>query len=234
MPFLLFSFLNLGVNRLTSYRVVVPLTISSSFALLLVSSQSGKQPRDPKHSLHSSTEITVHFSMTQAQEERITIKTVKENNEEYAVVDEVMRKSKCDQGGPSSSDGGVQSPPNDDHTSADQLALKKNTERCDKDNDQKDKGHHVYANVLVKESEAMFGKASVSRDEGLGVTCTENPVEDLNPLSLEQGKEMNSNEATSEQDPSSKTECNDHFYAVVDKSKKKRMAPEVGTFNYPN
>ena len=45
---------------------------------------------------------------------------------------------------------------------------------------------------------------------------------------------MNSNEATSEQDPSSKTECNDHFYAVVDKSKKKRMAPEVGTFNYPN
>ena len=238
MPFLLFSFLNLGVHRLTSYRVVVPLTISSSFALLLVSSQSGKQPRDPKHSLHSSTKLTVHFSMTQAQEERITIKTVKENNEEYAVVDEVMRESKCDQGGPSSSDGGVQSPPNDDHTSADQLALKKNTERCDKDNDQKDKGHHVYANVLVKESKAvMFRKNTASRDASLDVTCTEgnstvggDPVEHLNRSSLEKGKEINSNETASEQDTNNGTECNDHFYAVVDKSKKKRMAPKVGTF----
>ena len=182
--------------------------------------------------------------MSQAQEEVITIKTLGEDNEEhaYAVVDESKRKSKCDQEGPSSSEvGEVRPPSKDEHITADQSVLKENTERCGKDNDREEKGHHVYANVLVKESEAMFGKASVSRDEGLGVTCTEesstvgeNPVEDLNPLSLEQGKEMNSNEATSEQDPSSKTECNDHFYAVVDKSKKKRMAPEVGTFNYPN
>ena len=64
-------------------------------------------------------------------------------------------------------------------------------------------------------------------------TVGENPVEDLNPSSLEQGKEMNRNEATSEQDSNSKAE-HDHFYAVVDKSKKKRMVPEVGTFNYPN
>ena len=28
--------------------------------------------------------------------------------------------------------------------------------------------------------------------------------------------------------PNRGTECNDHFYAVVDKSKKKQMAPEVG------
>ena len=182
--------------------------------------------------------------MSQAQEEVITIKTRGEDNEEhaYAVVDESKRKSKCDQEGPSSSEvGEVRPPSKDEHITADQSVLKSNTERCGKDNDRKEKGHHVYANVLVKESEAMFGKASVSRDEGLGVTCTEesstvgeNPVEDFNPLSLEQGKEMNSSEATSEQDPNSKTECNDHFYAVVDKSKKKRMAPEVGTFNYPN
>ena len=239
MPFLLFSFLNLGIHRLTSYRVVVPLTISSSFALLLVSSQSGKQPRDPKHCPHSSTELLVHFSMTQAQEERITIKTVKENDEEYAVVDEDMRKSKCDQGGPSSSDGeGVQSPPNDDHTAADQSALKKNTERCDTDNDQKEKGHHVYANVLVKESRAvMFCKTTASPDASPDVTfaeeCStvgEDPVEDLNHSILEKRKEINSNEAMSGQDLNSGTECNDHFYAVVDKSKKKQMAPKVGTF----
>lgn len=205
---------------------------------------SRKQSSDQTHYLHSSSKLTVHFSMSQAQEEVITIKTLGEDNEEhaYAVVDESKRKSKCDQEGPSSSEvGEVRPPSKDEHITADQSVLKENTERCGKDNDREEKGHHVYANVLVKESEAMFGKASVSRDEGLGVTCTEesstvgeNPVEDLNPLSLEQGKEMNSNEATSEQDPKSKTECNDHFYAVVDKSKKKRMAPEVGTFNYPN
>ena len=182
--------------------------------------------------------------MSQAQEEVITIKTLGEDNEEhaYAVVDESKRKSKCDQEGPSSSEvGEVRPPSKDEHITADQSVLKENTERCGKDNDREEKGHHVYANVFVKESEAMFGKASVSRDESLDVTCAEesstvgeNPVEDLNPSSLEQGKEMNSNEATGEQDPNSKTECNDHFYAVVDKSKKKRMAPEVGTFNYPN
>ena len=165
---------------------------------------------------------------------------IQKNNEEYAyaVVDESKPKSKCDQEGPSSSEGGVQSPPNDDHTAADQLALKKNTERCDKDNDQKDKGHHVYANVLVKESKAvMFRKNTASRDASLDVTCTEgnsavggDPVEHLNRSSLKQGKEINSNEAASEQDPNSGTECNDHFYAVVDKSKKKQMAPKVGTF----
>ena len=192
--------------------------------------------------LHSSSKLTVHFSMSQTQEEVITIKTLGEDNEEhaYAVVDESKRKSKCDQKDPSSSQvGEVRPPSKDEHIAADQSVLKENTERCDKDREEK--GHHVYANVLVKESKAMFGKASVCWDEGLGVTCTEesstvgeNPVEDLNPLSLEQGKEMNSNEATSEQDPNSKAECNDHFYAVVDKSKKKRMAPEVGTFNYPN
>ena len=175
--------------------------------------------------------------MSQAQEEVITIKTLGEDNQEhaYAVVDESKRKSKCDQEGPSSSEvGEVRPPSKDEH-------IKENTERCGKDNDREEKGHHVYANVLVKESKAMFGRASVSRDESLDVTCAEesstvgeNPVEYLNPSSLEQGKEMNSNEATSEQDPNSKTEYNDHFYAVVDKSKKKRMAPEVGTFNYPN
>ena len=178
--------------------------------------------------------------MSQAQEERITINTVRENNEEYAsaIVDESKRKSKCDQEGPSSSEGGVQSPPKGDHTAADQLALKKNTERCDKGNDQKDKGHHVYANVLVKESKAvMFRKNTASRDASLDVTCTEgnstvggDPVEHLNRSSLKQGKEINSNEAASEQDTNSGTECNDHFYAVVDKSKKKQMAPKVGTF----
>ena len=57
----------------------------------------------------------------------------------------------------------------------------------------------------------------------------------LNPSSLEQGREMNSNEVTSEQDPLySRIESNDHFYEVVDKSKEKRMAPKVGTFNYSN
>ena len=183
--------------------------------------------------------------MSQAQEGVITINTVSEDNEEhpYAVVDESKRESKCDQEGPSSSEvGDVRPPSKKKYIAADQSVLNENKERCDKDNDREEKGHHVYANVLVKESRAMFGKASVSRDESLDVTCTEenstvyeNPVEDLNPSSLEQGKEMNSNEATSEQDPNSKTECNDHFYAVVDKSKKKRMAPEVGTFlNYPN
>ena len=181
--------------------------------------------------------------MSQAQEEVITIKTLGEDNEEhaYAVVDESKRKSKCYQGPSSSEVGEVRPPSKDEHITADQSVLKENTERCGKDNDREETGHHVYANVLVKESESMFGKASVSRDEGLSVTCTEesstvgeNPVEDLNPLSLEQGKEMNSNEATSEQDSKSKTDYNDHFYAVVDKSKKKRMTPEVGTFNYPN
>ena len=181
--------------------------------------------------------------MSQAQEEVVTINTVREDNGEhpYAVVDDSQRKSKRDQEGPSSSEVAVRPPSKDEHIAADQSVLKENTERCDKDNDREEKGHHVYANVLVKESKAIFGKASVSRDESLDVTCTEesstvgeNPVEDLNPSSLEQGEEMNSSEATSEQDPNSKTECNDHFYTVVDKSKKKRMAPEVGTFNYHN
>ena len=198
---------------------------------------SRKQSSDQTHCLHSSTKLTVHLSTSQAQEEVITINTLREDNEEHAyeVVNESKRKSKCDQEGPSSSEvREVRPPSKDEHIAADQSVLKENTKRCDKDNDREEKGHHVYANVLVKESEAMFGKASVSRDEGLGVTCTENPVEDLNPLSLEQGKEMNSNEATSEQDSKEKTDYNDHFYAVVDKSKKKRMTPEVGTFNYPN
>ena len=179
--------------------------------------------------------------MLQAQEENIAIKTVGENDEEnaYEVVDESKRKSKCDQEGPSSSEGeGVQSPPNDDHTAANQSALKKNTERCDKDNDQKEKGHHVYANVLVKESRAvMFCKTTASPDVSPDVTFTEecstvgeDPVEDLNHSFLEKRKEMNSNEAMSGQYPNSGTECNDHFYAVVDKSKKKQMAPKVGTF----
>ena len=205
---------------------------------------SRKQSSDQTHCLHSSTKLTVHLSTSQAQEEVITINTLREDNEEHAyeVVNESKRKSKCDQEGPSSSEvREVRPPSKDEHIAADQSVLKENTKRCDKDNDREEKGHHVYANVLVKESKAMFGRASVSRDESLDVTCAEesstvgeNPVEYLNPSSLEQGKEMNSNEATSEQDPSSKTECNDHFYAVVDKSKKKRMAPEVGTFNYPN
>ena len=184
--------------------------------------------------------------MSQAQEENITIKTVGENDEEnaYAVVDESKRKSKCDQEGPSSFKGeGVQSPPNDDHTAADQLSLKQNTERCDRDNDQEEKRDHVYAEVLVKESKAaVSGKTTASRDESLQVSCTEDgstegkdPVDNLSPSSLEQGREMNSNEVTSEQDPLySRIESNDHFYEVVDKSKGKRMAPKVGTFNYLN
>ena len=182
--------------------------------------------------------------MSRAQEENIAIKTVGENDEDnaYAIVDESKRKSKCDQEGPSSSEGGVQSPPNDDHTAAHQSALKQNTERCDKGDDQEEKRDHVYAEVFVKESKAAAGKTTASRDESLQVTCTEDgsnvgkdPVENLNPSSLEQGREMNSNEVTSEQDPlCSRIESNDHFYEVVDKSKKKRMAPKVGTFNYSN
>ena len=184
--------------------------------------------------------------MLQAQEENIAIKTVGENDEEnaYEVVDESKRKSKCDQEGPSSSEGeGVQSPPNDDHTAAHQSALKQNTERCDKGDDQEEKRDHVYAEVLVKESKAaVSGKTTVSRDASLQVTCTEDgtnvgkdPVENLSPSSLEQRREMNSNKVTSEQDPLySRIESNDHFYEVVDKSKGKRMAPKVGTFNYLN
>lgn len=184
--------------------------------------------------------------MSQAQEENIAIKTVGENDEEnaYEIVDESKRKSKCDQEGPSSSEGeGVQSFPNDDHTAAYQSALKQNTERCDKGDDQEEKGDHVYASVLVKESKAaMFCKTTASRDESLQVSCTEDgstegkdPVDNLNPSSLEHGRKMNSNEATSEQDPLDSTiESNDHFYEVVDKSKEKRMAPKVGTFNYSN
>ena len=184
--------------------------------------------------------------MSQAHEENITIKTVGENDEEnaYAVVDESKRKSKCDQEGPSNSEGeGVESLPNDDHIAAHQSALKQNTKRCDKGDDQEEKRGHVYANVHVKESKAaMFCKTTASRDESLQVTCTEDgstegkdPGENMNPSSLEQGREMNSNEVTSEQDPLySRIESSDHFYAVVDKSKKKRMAPKVGTFNYPN
>ena len=183
--------------------------------------------------------------MSRAQEENIAIKTVGENDEDnaYAIVDESKRKSKCDQEGPSSSEGeGVQSPPNDDHITARQLALKQNTERCDKGDDQEEKRDHIYAEVFVKESKAaVSGKTTASR-ESLHVTCTEDgsnvgkdPVENLNPSSLEQGREMNSNEVTSEQDPLySRIESNDHFYEVVDKSKGKRMAPKVGTFNYLN
>ena len=178
--------------------------------------------------------------MSQAREERFTIKTVTENNEEYAyaVVDESKRKSKCDpQGGPSSSEGGeVQPSSKDEHTAADQSALKESTEMCDKSNDQEEKGRHVYANVLVKENKAMFCKTAVSRDDSLDVACTKgssamgkDPVEHLNRSSLEQGKEINSKKATSGQDPNSATDCNDHFYAAVDKSKKKRMAPKVST-----
>ena len=184
--------------------------------------------------------------MLQAQEENIAIKTVGENDEEnaYEVVDESKRKSKCDQEGPSSSVGeGVQSLPNDDHTAAHQLSLKQNTERCDKGDDQEEKRDHIYAEVLVKESKAaVSGKTTASRDESLQVSCTEDgstegkdPVDNLSPSSLEQGREMNSNEVTSEQDPLySRIESNDHFYEVVDKSKEKRMAPKVGTFNYLN
>ena len=182
--------------------------------------------------------------MSRAQEENIAIKTVGENDEDnaYEVVDESKRKSKCDQEGPSSSEGeGVQSLPNDDHTAADQSALKQNTERCDKGDDQEEKRDHVYANVLLKESKAAtFCKTTASRYESLQVTCTEDgsterkdPLENLNPSSLEQGLEMNSNEATSEQDPLySRIESNDHFYEVIDKSKE--MATKVGTFNNPN
>ena len=176
--------------------------------------------------------------MSQAREERLTIKTVTENNEEYAyaVVDENKRKSKCDQGGPSSSKvGEVQPPSKDEHIAADQSALKESTEMCDKSNDQEEKGRHVYANVLVKENKAMCCKTAVSRDDSLDVACTKDssamggdPVELLN-RSLEQGKEINSKKATSEKDPNSATDCNDHFYAAVDKSKKKRMAPKVST-----
>ena len=137
----------------------------------------------------------------------------------------------------------MQSLPNDDHTAAHQSALKQNTERCDKGDDQEEKRDHVYAEVFVKESKAaVSGKTTASRDASLQVTCTEDgsnvgkdPVENLNPSSLEQGREMNSNEVTSEQDPLySRIESNDHFYEVVDKSKEKRMAPKVGTFNYSN
>ena len=166
--------------------------------------------------------------MSQTREERLTIKTVTENNEEYAyaVVDENKRKSKCDQGGPSSSKvGEVQPPSKDEHIAADQSALKESTEMCDKSNDQEEKGRHVYANVLVKENKAMFCKTTVSRNDSLDVACTEH----LNCSSLEQGKEIKSKKATSEQDPNSATDCNDHFYAAVDKSKKKRMAPKVST-----
>ena len=130
--------------------------------------------------------------MSRAQEENIAIKTVGENDEEnaYAIVDESKRKSKCDQEGPSSFKGeGMQSPPNDDHTAADQLSLKQNTERCDKGDDQEEKRDHVYAEVFVKESKAaVSGKTTASRDESLQVTCTEDgsnvgkdPVENLNP-----------------------------------------------------
>ena len=182
--------------------------------------------------------------MSQAQEENITIKTVGENDEEnaYAVVDESKRKSKSDQEGPSSSEGEeVQSFPNDDHTAAHQSALKQNTEGCDKGDDQEEKRDHVYANVLVKESKAAtFCKTTASRYESLQVTCTEDgstkekdPVENLNLSSLEQGREMNSNDATSKQDPLySRIESSDHFYEVIHKSKE--MASKVGTFNYPN
>ena len=197
-------------------------------------SQSGKQPSDQKHYLQGATELTVHFSMSQAQEEFSTIKTFEENNEEYAyaVVDENKRKSKCDQGDRSNSEGGEVPPSSkDEHIAADQSAFKESTKRCDR------KGHHVYANLLVKENKAMFCKTTVSRDGSLDVTCTEHsltmgedPVEDLNCLSLEQGQEMNSNEARSKQDRNDGTECNDHFYAVVHKSKKKRMAPKVSIF----
>ena len=47
--------------------------------------------------------------MSREQEENIAIKTVGENDEEnaYAIVDESKRKSKSDQEGPSSSEGGV-------------------------------------------------------------------------------------------------------------------------------
>ena len=132
----------------------------------------------------------------------------------------------------------MQSFPNDDHTAAHQSALKQNTERCDKGDDQEEKREHVYAEVLP----AVSGKATASRDESLQVTCTEDgsnvdkdPVENLNPSSLEQGREMNSNEVTSEQDPLySRIESNDHFYEVVDKLKEKRMAPKVGSFKYLN
>ena len=177
--------------------------------------------------------------MSQAREERFTIKTVTENNEEYtyAVVDENKRKSKLDQGGPSSSEvGEVQPSSKDEHIAVDQSALKEITEMCDKSNDQGEKGRHVYANVLVKENEAMFCKTAVSWDDGLDVACAKgsstmgkDPVEHLNRSSLEQGKEIYSKKATSEQDPNSATDCNDHFYAAVDKSKKKRMAPKVST-----
>ncbi|XP_073253856.1 uncharacterized protein [Porites lutea] len=174
--------------------------------------------------------------MSQAREERLTIKTVTKNNEEdaYAVVDENKRKSKCDQGGPSSSEvREVQPSSEDEHLAADQSAVKESTEMCDKSNDQEEKGRHVYANVLVKENKEMFFKTAVSRDDGLDVAYTKgssamgkDPVEHLNRSSLEQGKEINSKKATSEQDPYSATDCNDHFYAAVDKSKKKRMAPK--------
>ena len=167
--------------------------------------------------------------MSQAREERLTIKTVTENNEEYtcAVVDENKRKSKCDQEGPSTSEvGEVQPSSKDEHIAADQSALKESTEMCDKSNDQEEKGRHVYANVLVKENKAMFCKTTVSRDDSLD---GKDPVEHLNCSSLEQGKEIKSKKATSEQDPNIATDCNDHFYAAVDKSKKKRMAPKVST-----
>ena len=147
--------------------------------------------------------------MSQAREELITIETVREDNKEcaYAVVDENKRKSKCYQGGPSSPKVvEVQPFSKDEHIAADQSALKENEK-----NDQEEKRHHVYANV---DSSTVAG----------------DPVEHFNHSFLEQGKEINSIETTSEQDPNSGTERNDHFYAVVDKSKKKRMAPKVSNF----
>ena len=135
---------------------------------------SRKQSSDQTHCLHSSTKLTVHLSTSHGQDEVITINTLREDNEEhaYADVDESKRKSKCEQEGPTSSEvGEVRPPSKDEHIAADQSVLKENTERCDKDNDREEKGNHVYANVLVKESKAMFCKASVSRDESLDVTC---------------------------------------------------------------
>ena len=178
--------------------------------------------------------------MSQGREELITIKTVRGDNKEcaYAVVDENKRKFKYDQEGPSNSKVvEVQPFSKDEHIAADQSALKENMERFNENNDQEEKGRHVYANVLVKGSKAMFCKITVSQDDSLDVTCTEDsstvagdPVERLNHSSLEQGKEINCIEATSEQDPNSGTERSDHFYEVVDKSKKKRMAPKVSNF----
>ena len=81
----------------------------------------------------------------------------------------------------------MQSLPNDDHTAAHQSALKQNTERCDRGDDQEEKRDHIYAEVFVKESKAaVSGKTTASR-ESLHLTCTEDgsnvdkdPVENLN------------------------------------------------------